>query len=222
MLRDYKKLDVRKGVIGTKLISEAAFQGFLRYLNDSKTAESKRIVGVLEDMQAIERTPRPVFDNSKLGVPPDEALVRYTRSGRKVPHRKIKNMEEWAQQAALDARCDALNRELAKYSFHPRLTSWPGPFVQWTIDWIWRSSGARSPYPFKFNDPQAMQLIFDLAVAGYLNRVRRCGHCQRWFYAKLRTQKFCSFKCQQKDYTQSPEWKEHRRRYMREYYRRNF
>jgi len=108
----------------------------------------------------------------------------------------------------------ALNRRLANESFSPFLV-FLGERVGWVVRWFKtidrRVHGVR--------DSDAVNFIFAMAEAGDLNRVRRCGHCQKWFYAGKRHQRFCSHKCQQSEYTKSPEWKERRRKYMRDYYR---
>jgi hypothetical protein len=53
------------------------------------------------------------------------------------------------------------------------------------------------------------------------SRFRRCQHsdCQRWFYAETTHQIFCGENCRKRHASQSPEFKEKRRIYMREKYR---
>ena len=63
----------------------------------------------------------------------------------------------------------------------------------------------------------ALRLITCLLEHGYLGRVRRCRQCEKWLYAKVHHQEFCSFGCQQKHYRSSPHGKERRREYMRDY-----
>ena len=60
-------------------------------------------------------------------------------------------------------------------------------------------------------------LITHLAEQGLLDRVRQCGKCRTWFYARFRHQQFCSTKCQTSHYKGSEEWKAHRREWMRNY-----
>ena len=54
---------------------------------------------------------------------------------------------------------------------------------------------------------------------GALSRFRRCSECHRWFYAATAHQQFCGEDCRRRHASQSPEFKEKRRNYMRERYR---
>ena len=63
----------------------------------------------------------------------------------------------------------------------------------------------------------AVEAIKLLGEEGRLERVRQCRKCKRWFYARVRPQKFCSTACQQSHYRSSEEWKEQRREWMRRY-----
>jgi hypothetical protein len=113
-----------------------------------------------------------------------------------------------------------LNRDLRRYQFRPWLS--PHYDADWhTIRWgvIWYS-GHPGRDPMQMGE--ALDTIFDLARAGQLNRLRRCARCRIWLYAKSRHQNYCSTKCQQKQFTQSDRFKEHRRAYMRDRYRRLF
>jgi hypothetical protein len=48
--------------------------------------------------------------------------------------------------------------------------------------------------------------------------VRKCN-CDRWYFARRADQRSCSPKCRHRLYEQSPEAKERRKQYMRDYYR---
>jgi len=52
-----------------------------------------------------------------------------------------------------------------------------------------------------------------------IHRLRRCSQCQTWFYAGTEHQRFCNEKCRKKHASESPIFKEKRRRYMAEVYR---
>jgi len=67
---------------------------------------------------------------------------------------------------------------------------------------------------FYFTECHAVARIIELCQAGLIEAVRRCP-CGKWFCAKFSHSKFCSTSCQQKIYRSSPEWREHRRNYMR-------
>jgi hypothetical protein len=46
-----------------------------------------------------------------------------------------------------------------------------------------------------------------LADKGLLGRVRECGKCSCWYYAKFPHQRFCSLHCQQRAFRDDPEWR---------------
>lgn len=50
-----------------------------------------------------------------------------------------------------------------------------------------------------------------------VERVRRCGECDRWFFAVTNHQNYCSEGCRQKHAAHSEEFKASRREYMRDY-----
>jgi len=50
-------------------------------------------------------------------------------------------------------------------------------------------------------------------------RLRQCRQCNKWFYALTDHQLHCTAACRQKFHSHSPEFREKRRRYMREVYR---
>ncbi len=63
--------------------------------------------------------------------------------------------------------------------------------------------------------------VIRLAGDGLIARIRRCS-CGDWFFAQHCRRQWCSTKCRLRDYKSTPEWKEKRNRYMREYYRDNY
>lgn len=67
---------------------------------------------------------------------------------------------------------------------------------------------------------EALLTVLRISQKGVLNRVRKCPRCGRWFFARFRHQRFCQLTCQQKHFRDSEAWKEHRREWMRDYYRK--
>jgi ribosomal protein S27AE len=67
---------------------------------------------------------------------------------------------------------------------------------------------------------EALLTTLRLDEMGVIDRVRKCPRCGKWFFARFRHQRFCQLKCQQKHFRESEAWKEHRRRWMRDYYRK--
>lgn len=53
--------------------------------------------------------------------------------------------------------------------------------------------------------------IVRMGERGLLGRVRKCGRCGLWFYAKFNHQRFCGKTCQMLHYQTSEEWKRRRR-----------
>lgn len=238
MLRKYRhpelgyfhKLDLTKGSIATAFVSDAELAGLIQYLNEAGgQGESRRIIRILEEMLALGKIEEPVWGESKeelaFASGPKARPTIVLRRGRSVPHPLLRKLapDKYRRQLEIEERKFLLNRELARHPFLPY--AFPLQAGWWLVRWRIQS---RTPTKLRvhggvvqLDDGRALQLILDLAKAGYLNRLRRCSHCRSWLYAKFRHQNFCSTKCQQKHYTQSEEWKDHRRKYMRRYYQTN-
>ena len=80
------------------------------------------------------------------------------------------------------------------------------------------------------NDPEgaALLALLQLHSQGRLGQLKRCRRCRAWFYARFKSQRFCSnpeTNCQWKDY-HTPTWrKQHRernRKHQRDYRNRLF
>lgn len=223
----YSRLDLTKGSIGTAMVPDALLAGVVEYLNEGNAQrERKRIIGILERMLELEKIEEPVWGETKeendFSSGPNARPFMVTRGGVCVVNPLLKRIspEKYQRQLEFEQRKSSLNRELARYRFLPYV--WPQPAGQWVVVWRIQSRAPRKhkvhPGVIQLDDGSALQTILDLARARYLNRLRRCAHCRRWLYAKFRHQNFCSTKCQQRHYTQSEEWKAHRREYMRRYY----
>jgi hypothetical protein len=76
-------------------------------------------------------------------------------------------------------------------------------------------------FHWKSNKPEGDLLLHlvRLSETNLLDRVRRCSKCRIWFFARFRHQRYCTTRCQQSAYKTSEEWKDRRRKYMREYRR---
>jgi hypothetical protein len=84
-------------------------------------------------------------------------------------------------------------------------------------DWMYSSRADLREEPLTVTD--AIVEVVRAATDGFIDLVRECRYCRRWFAAALRTQVFCSPQCQRKHYWSSSSWKAHRRIYMRRYRR---
>jgi hypothetical protein len=88
----------------------------------------------------------------------------------------------------------------------------------------YRASKTGLTLSWRFPDPQswehtAVWYIRRMVESRTLHRLRRCSVCQAWFYAVTEHQRFCEEKCRKKHASESPLFKEKRRRYMAEVYR---
>lgn len=77
---------------------------------------------------------------------------------------------------------------------------------------------------WQFPDPEnwediSVWWIRRLVETHAIHRLRCCFQCQTWFYAATEHQRFCVEKCRKKHASESPIFKEKRRRYMAETYR---
>jgi hypothetical protein len=75
-----------------------------------------------------------------------------------------------------------------------------------------------APRLAQVTEAEAASLIVELAMAGLFERLRTCT-CGKWFFGRTSTQRFCSPTCRIRHFKSSEEWKAHRRKYMRGYYR---
>jgi len=97
---------------------------------------------------------------------------------------------------------------LRRYNFRLRVADSLGP------DWTERNLRSIDP-----SEAQAVVYLLNLADLGLIDRIRQCGWCTTWFYARFKHQRFCKTECQQSAYAKTTDWREHRRDYMRKYRR---
>jgi hypothetical protein len=153
-------------------------------------------------------------------------LVRYLNNARAVRDKNIVGILERLLDLEkvgpdkIDGPLSELNRDLRRYQFRPWIVphydeNWHT--ARWGLNWYSGRPG-RDP----MHTREALDMIFDLARAGHLSRLRRCAQCRNWLYARFRHQIFCSTKCQQKDYRETEAFKAHRRQYMRRRYYEQF
>lgn len=106
-------------------------------------------------------------------------------------------------------------RELRRHRFWPELANVVNPDAKARgskLDFCWcpvKRSGDGTSW--------AMLTIHLLGTRGLLYRIQQCKKCSRWFFARTIQQTSCSEKCRKQIYKSSPKFKEHRRKYMRQY-----
>ncbi len=105
-----------------------------------------------------------------------------------------------------------LNQTLAQFTFAPQidLHELPdGERVSWML--------TQEEPPLALFSGQ-IRLFLQIAAQGAVLKIRRCKQCSRWYFAHFPHQGFCTTKCRVKHQGQSPEFKAHRRKYMRDWY----
>jgi hypothetical protein len=186
--------------------SATLFSDLPKFLNDTRTAIGRRIVRILELMLELERMTSPL-----------DGVVWPNMSLKRTDPVRFKLLCEIADKNAL------LLKELSKFKFTPRAdvcVGGSGGPTEWAAWWRWSNKIIEKH--LRMDAGEALQIILKLTQIGCLTRLRRCAHCHRWLYARFRHQMFCSGRCQQKNYTKSEQFKAHRRRYMRDYYRKTY
>ena len=181
----------------------------IEFLNKAKTRPGKKIVTILEMMLEIEEMTRPIA--------PEEPMIAAVEWEKTDPNKYKLHWE-------IEKRRALLERELSHYRFTPRAEVVMGGGGKGLSVWAawWKGDNSRREERLRMTAPEAIELILKLTQVGDLTRLRRCGQCQKWLFARFRHQTFCSTQCQQRNYTQSDAWKAHRRAYMRRYYQKNF
>jgi hypothetical protein len=151
-----------------------------------------------------------IVDTERICVDQDE------HDGLNMPKRGY-SFREWSR---LFAR---ISRELRRHKVFPELSRFHED-GKWSVEW---RSNARTEWMYTTADirdrpvtaTDAVVEVVRAATDGYIQRIRKCRCCTRWFAAALKTQAFCSQECQRKHYWSSSSWKAHRRAYMRRYRR---
>jgi hypothetical protein len=206
----------KESVLGSWGFLWIQMDGLLRYLNEGKTPEQRRALSILEKMIQLANIEPPIF-NERIDGP---VMVR----GLPNPAYRKVAPEKYRRQMQIEELKAHLNAELSRYKFIPFVLMGSGSdclSVVWHRDWRIEMEEPKKP-PEKLLEGQYLEMLLNLARSRLLKRLRHCNHCGNWLYAKFRHQEFCSTKCQQKHYTQSEDWKAHRREYMRGYYQRTY
>jgi len=210
MLRHQRTLEriQRANLAGGLLPSVTLLEDLIKFLNQTRTEQGMRVVRILEQMLGIEEMTRPI-----------KGIVLPAISLKKTNPARFKLLCE------IDDKVTHLQRELANFKFVPRAevaAGGSGNASEWAT-WWGRGDDQKEREPsLRMRASEAVELILRITQIGSLSRLRHCTNCGKWLYAKFRHQAFCSVTCQQKSYTQSEQWKAHRRQYMRNYYQSTY
>jgi hypothetical protein len=121
---------------------------------------------------------------------------------------------EWA---ALIAR---ISMELKRHKSFPELDHFRNG--TWRVNWLWNEKKSSRRVALRERPVTATDAALEIVRAaefGYLEAIRQCRRCGKWFLAGLKTQVYCLRECQRQAYWSDPRWKAHRRAYMRKYRR---
>jgi hypothetical protein len=198
----------RVNIAGGLVPSATLLDDLIKFLNETRTERGKVIVGILEQMLEIEEMAKPI-----------EGIVW--------PAMELKRTDpaKFDLLCKIDDKVAQLRRGLGKFKFVPRAevaTGGHGVASEWATWWSRADSHEETEARLRIRPSEALEIILRLTQISCLTRLRHCANCGKWLYAKFRHQSFCSVACQQKSYTQSDQWKAHRREYMRNYYQRTY
>jgi hypothetical protein len=143
-------------------------------------------------------------------------------------YQNVKSMPESREYPAFVVAAEELreqvNSVLSSYKLQPSIKELRLSAHRWFVGWSARGKGTFEttiPVPgmggirYRFGEADAVMRLIELSQSGYLDRVRTCGQCGTWFYAKFAHGRFCKFSCQQESFRNSEDFKRKRREYMR-------
>jgi hypothetical protein len=167
----------------------------LYWLNERRrTADHTKIEKLLKNLAIIRRSFGEGTDNTD-GLSWDVAGMAAVSSG------------DFANAFA------SARRELRRHRFWPELANVVNPDAKargGKLEFWWSATKRKAA-------SEAVLAIQLLGTRGLLYRIQQCNKCLRWFFARTIVQKSCSEKCRMQLYKSSPEFKEYRRKYMRQY-----
>jgi hypothetical protein len=104
-----------------------------------------------------------------------------------------------------------LNETLVKFTYAPQidLDDFPdGERLSWML--------VTEQPPLDMLSVQ-VRLVLQLIEQGAILKIRRCQQCSAWFFARFSHQDYCTTSCRIKHLSGTEEFKEKRRKYMRDY-----
>jgi hypothetical protein len=190
------------------------------WLNAAKgTSSYRRVVRILELIRDNEESRRNIV-----------AKRAYVHVGRgKRPREHLRLLRAGSILAT------ELGRALGRYTFGIRLTGFllGRPWLlnlycpRQRDDFGWETLYAYRAEPgqtilqapsYTVCEGDAVLAALRLAERSLLNRVRLCERCSvKWIFAKHKNYKFCGAECRETYYTSTPEYRESKKRQMREY-----
>jgi len=112
---------------------------------------------------------------------------------------------------------ERLNKKLAKLIRAPQVDL-EEVFDGTRISWVSMIKDTEEPTTALLS--QQIQWVVQLIAQGAILNVRRCQECTKWYFARFSHQEFCSSSCRGKHFAKTEDFRQKRRDYMRDYYRR--
>ncbi len=189
-------------------IGEEMAEPLVGWLNKRrKTTNEAKIVQLFERIQKFTRSSIP-FPGSSIWL---TDMDRIEFQGREFESPAL--IAQIAKKGKLPTRPEPelvrINKKLRRYKVNPSLIFQIED--RWRVTWESPSRGS-----------ELVDLIVRLAQKGLLLRIRRCGECEKWFFARFNHQTFCSRKCRQRNFRESEKGRQQRREYMRNYMRERY
>jgi len=177
------------------------FFGFFR--DQSKRPEVKRVERILSLMVAAQTNLDEV-----------RRLLRSSDNAGSIPEFLDLHERQTASERAYYKALEQLQTALTRYRWRSSVS---GDLDGFTEELEWGIEVA-SGYP-TWEYAAVRLLLREMKKAGSVSRFRKCSECRQWFYAATSHQQFCKDACRRRYTSESPEFKEKRRIYMREQYR---
>lgn len=195
---------------------ELTLPGWLNAAKDSMSY--KRVVHIIEVISEEEQSCKNILaKNAHIHVGPNK---------RPKEHHRL-----WRASHVLNAE---LQRALERYKFSIRLTGFLyGGYLlniycpRQKDDFGWETLYSYRAEPgqtilqapsYIIYEGDAVLAALRLAERSLLNRVRLCERCSaNWIFAKHKNYKFCGTDCREAHYASTPEYRESKKRQMREY-----
>ena len=186
--------------------------------SDPKNAAVVRVGKILSLMSEVERVRLSIFRAAEgLLLMPEAQEDDFYDDLFGLPRRKFKDPAVEKLNRHFFALFNELRLCLSRYRWTPAVSN----SDYWHLEriFLWESQTPDDQW-----ENRAVQFLLANVQGRYekgalIERFRRCRQCSDWFYALSDHQLSCQEACRKKYASQNPEFKEKRRRYMREDYR---
>lgn len=198
--------------VGRRANSEAQKARLLRRLNEhpkqARVQRIERLIELLQEADRLEEALRPAYTRGK--YPSDYVLDDRSASGWRFT---ATDMQKINDRHSLTVR--KINQLLRRYWWQPMVQSY-GQLTGLQADPWPGTAGKALPW-----ENRAVYFVLELISLKLLQRIRRCRECNDWFCAVTEHQVSCGDNCRKRFSSKSPEFKNKRKLYMRDYRKRD-